>query len=82
VPVISPPNVTRYRPLLDGVHALMYPVEGDGLREVVAKALQDKSRLARMAQDARAHVLSYHTTDRICEYVLDSALHSANAPGP
>jgi len=82
VPVISPPNVSRYRPLLDGVHAFMYAVEEDGLRSVVSKALQDKSRLTSMARDAREHVLRYHTHDRICDYILDSALKHAVAPKP
>ncbi len=73
VPVISPPNILRYQPLLDGVHALTYPVEGDGLTAVVTKALQDKSKLTAMAQQAREHVIRHHTHDRICEYILDCA---------
>jgi hypothetical protein len=73
-PIISPPNICRYQPLLDDVHAYVYPVEGNGLTEVLIRALANKSKLAKMAQDACQHVLLHHTHDRICEHILDVAL--------
>jgi hypothetical protein len=36
--------------------------------------LANKSKLAKMAQDACQHVLLHHTHDRICEHILDIAL--------
>jgi hypothetical protein len=36
--------------------------------------LANKSKLAKMAQDARRHVLLHHTHDRLCEHVLEIAL--------
>jgi hypothetical protein len=72
--VLSPPTIARYAPLLDGVHALTYPVEGDGLTAVIRQALQHKERLARMAQAAREHVLLHHTQDRVCRHILVTAL--------
>ena len=76
VPVLSPPTIARHAPLLDGVHALTYPVEGDGLAAVIREALQDKARLARMAQTARDHVLLHHTQDRVCCHILVTALNA------
>jgi hypothetical protein len=77
VPVISPPSVSRYCPLLDGTHAFMYPVEGDGLIQTVTAALQNKHRLTAMARDARDHVVRHHTHDRICQHILEHALSRA-----
>ena len=74
VPIISPPSICRYQPLLDDVHAYIYPVEGNGLTEVLNRALANKSKLAKMAQDACQHVLLHHTHDRICEHILEIAL--------
>ena len=76
VPVLSPPTIARYAPLIDGVHALTYPVEGDGLAAVIREALQAKARLARMAQTARDHVLLHHTQDRVCCHILVTALNA------
>jgi hypothetical protein len=80
VPIVSPPSVSRYRPLLDGIHLHTYPVEDQGLTAVITRALQDKSKLTTMAHDARQHVLRYHTHDRLCEYVLQSVLKRAVKP--
>lgn len=82
VPVISPPNIMRYRPLLEGAHAFFYPVEDDGLTGVVAKALEDKSKLTAMGEAARQHVLRYHTHDRLCEYLLESVANCGDARAP
>jgi hypothetical protein len=80
VPVLSPPSIARYQPLLEGVHAFTYPVEGDGLTAVVTRALQNKPQLAAMAQRAREHVMLHHTHNRICQHMLETGLkgvHSA-----
>jgi hypothetical protein len=79
VPVTSPPSVLRHRPLVDGVHTFVYPMEDGGLRTVVTRALQDKFRLAEMGRNARQHVLAYHTHDRVCEHVLGIALECIKA---
>ncbi|HEY7300066.1 MAG TPA: glycosyltransferase [Xanthobacteraceae bacterium] len=79
VPVTSPPSVLRYRPLIDGVHTFVYPLEDSGLSTVVTRALQDKFTLAEMGRNAREHVLAYHTHDRVCEHVLDIALDCIKA---
>jgi hypothetical protein len=71
---MSSPTIFRYQPLLDGVHAYIYPVEGNELTEVLTRALANKSKLAKMAQDACQHVLLHHTHDRICEHILEFAL--------
>ena len=81
VPVMSPSNVMRFRPLLDGVHTFIYPLEGNGLSAVVRRALQDKVALAAMARNARQHVLSHHTHARICEHLLDTALDCMKTRG-
>jgi hypothetical protein len=73
VPLLSPPGITRYCPLQDGVHAIYYPVEGDGLRDAVVAALANKPALIKMAQAARAHTLRHHTHLKVIEHILDSA---------
>lgn len=74
VPILSPPSVSRYRPLLDGIHAYTYPLDDDGMSMVISRALRDKSKLAAMAENARQHVVAHHTHERLCEYILESAL--------
>jgi hypothetical protein len=73
VPVLNLPGILRHRPLLDGVHAVYYPVEGDGLRDAIVRALADKPQLAVMAQAARAHALRYHTHSAVAAHMLDVA---------
>jgi glycosyltransferase involved in cell wall biosynthesis len=74
VPVLSPPTIARYQPLLDGVHAFTYPVEADGLAAVIRRALENKPQLAAMARNAREHVLQHHTHERVCRHILETAL--------
>jgi hypothetical protein len=71
---MNQPGIFRYRPLLERVHAVYYPVEGNGLRDALDSALADKPTLAAMAAAARAHVLAHHTHARVVEYILDTAL--------
>jgi len=81
VPVMNQPGMFRYRPLLEHVHAVYYPVEGNGLSDAVVKALADKPALAAMACAARAHVTRHHTHARVVEYILDTALSAATPAG-
>jgi hypothetical protein len=65
VPVINTPTIVRYRPLLDGVHAVYYYADDpDSLGQKIRAALCDKEGLLRMAQAARLHVLQYHLRPR------------------
>ena len=73
VPVLSPPTVSRYCPLQDRVHAIYYPLEGNGLRDAVTEALGNKPALETMAYAARAHTLRHHTHLRVIEHILNSA---------
>jgi len=73
VPILSPPGIARYFPLLDGEHAFYYAVEGNGLHETIVRALADKPALEIMAQAARAHALRHHTHARAIEHILETA---------
>lgn len=77
VPILSPPGILRHFPLLDGVHAIYYRAEGDGLREAILSALADKSRLEAMARAARAHVLRHHSHSKLVEHMLTVATGEA-----
>jgi len=79
VPVLSPPGILRHFPLLNGVHAIYYLAEGDGLREAILGALADKPRLEAMARAARAHALSHHTQSKVVEHMLSVAIGEAEA---
>jgi hypothetical protein len=70
---LSPSGIDRHFPLLDGVHAIYYPVAGNGLRDAIVGALGNRPRLETMAQAARAHVLRHHTHSAIVDYMLQSA---------
>ena len=74
VPVINYPTISRHRPLEDGVHALYYAPEGDGLRHTIETALADKERLRQIAIAGRAHVRANHVGAAFCERVLKAAL--------
>jgi hypothetical protein len=74
VPVLSFPSITRYAPLLNQIHAYHYSIESDDLLNTIEKALAQKSVLATVARNARQHVILNHTHDRICEYIIASAI--------
>jgi len=74
VPVINYPTITRYRPLEDGVHAVYYAPEGDGLKCAIETALANKERLKQIAIAGRAHVRVNHAGPAFCERVLRLAL--------
>jgi hypothetical protein len=73
VPLLSPPGILRYRPLEEGVHAVYYSAEGEGLRQAIVAALADKAALMAMAQAARTHTLRHHTHSKVVEHILDSS---------
>jgi hypothetical protein len=80
VPVINYPTIARYRPLEDGVHAVYYAPEGDGLICAIESALADKDKLRRMAVAGRAHVRRNHVGPAFCERVLRLALQEEMPP--
>jgi hypothetical protein len=65
VPVMNKPTITRYMPLMDGIHGFYYqPDEENSLMQTIRAALADKLRLRAMASDARQHVLAFHLKPR------------------
>jgi hypothetical protein len=72
VPIINQPSVQRYQPLIDGRHCRYYDPDGDDLVRVVLDALQDRTQIARMAADGRAHVLQHFTHRALCTHVAQS----------
>ena len=85
VALINYPTIQRHAPLLDGEHCLLYRVEPGGLAEAARAALADKTRLRRMGEAAREHVLRRHTLRARAEHVAVSTcgrrLDGAPAPG-
>ncbi len=81
VPVMSTPTIERHLPLEEGVHALYYPVEGEGLTRTITSALRDKRRLEAMGQAARAHVERHHTHGALCRHIVSRTLPELIKPG-
>jgi glycosyltransferase involved in cell wall biosynthesis len=79
VPVINYPTIARHRPLEDGVHALYYAPEDDGLCRTIETALADKERLKRIAVAGRAHVRANHVAPTLCEQILRLTLEISSA---
>ncbi len=69
VPLINRTDVKRYAPLIQGTHCFYYDASDNDLEGVAIGALQDKSRLLKMAETGKQHVLRYHTHRGICEYI-------------
>lgn len=76
-PLINQPQIERHQPLRDGEHAIYYDVERGGLVRAASAALADKPRLQRIAEAARAHVLTHHTKAAIVRYVIGETLSLA-----
>ncbi|MCE0484877.1 MAG: hypothetical protein LV479_11645 [Methylacidiphilales bacterium] len=70
VPVINYPTIYRYKPLVDGVHALYYGCEEKDLIRVVTRALEDKKALLTMIHNARAHLQQWYANTSVGEYIL------------
>ena len=73
VPVMNYPTIEKLAPLLDGEHCFYYRPEAGGLTEVVQRALKDKSALARIAEQGRAHALQHHARSQLTRHVLAKA---------
>ncbi len=70
VPVINYPTICRYKPMIDGVHALYYGCEEDDLIRVISKALADKKRLLKIISAGRAHLQEWYSITSLGTYVL------------
>lgn len=70
VPLVSTPTIDRYMPLEIGKHCLAYDPYGSGFVELVKSELEDKQRLAAMAQAAREHAAAHLTEEAICKALL------------
>ena len=75
VPLMNYPLAQRYKPLLDGVHCILYAVEGDDLGRQIGRALADRTALRSMAVAARAHVLANHTDQKQGLYMASRLLN-------
>ncbi len=69
-PVINMPGIERYKPLLQGIHALYYSVEPGGLTRTVIDALRRPERLLTIGRAAHRHALRYHSHAALVRYVL------------
>jgi hypothetical protein len=76
-PLCSRPGIERYRPLIEGVHAVYYDVEPGELTRTVKAALADPARLRAIGAAAREHVLAFHTPAAIARHIVDVAAEIA-----
>jgi Glycosyl transferases group 1 len=72
-PLLSRPSIERYRPLVEGVHAIHYDVEPGELTRTVRAALADRERLRAIGRAARDHVKAFHTPAAIARHVVETA---------
>jgi hypothetical protein len=73
VPLCSRSPIERYRPLIEGVHAIYYDIEPGELTRTVRTALGDRARLCAIGNAAREHALACHTPAAIARYIFDTA---------
>jgi hypothetical protein len=76
-PLCSRQGIERYRPLMEGVHAVYYDVEPGELSRATKAALADRDRLRAMGDAARRHVLAFHTPAAISRHIVEAALAAA-----
>jgi hypothetical protein len=74
VPLMNTPTIERHFPLMQGVHALYYDVEGDGLTRTVMEALRDRPRLEQMGRAAREYASRHHTLGANCRHIVSTVL--------
>jgi hypothetical protein len=74
VPVLNRQTIARYKPLRDGEHCFYYDVEPGSLTRTLEGALQNRTRLAKMAHAARDFVLAEHTQAALARYVAETTL--------
>jgi len=77
VPLCSRPGIERYRPLIEGIHALYYDVEPGELTRTVTSALADRERLRAMGIAAHEHVQAFHTPAAIARHIVDATAEIA-----
>ena len=82
VPVINRPRYRRRLYLEDGVHCFYYDAERGSLAGQLLALLVDKSRLVRMAEAARQHVLANQTRSAVARYMLKEILGGSAATVP
>jgi hypothetical protein len=82
VPIINYPSIERHRPLIAGEHVFFYGVEAGGLSDTIRNALPDKSRLARMAENGRAHVLAHHSPAALARHIVETTLRLGDSNPP
>jgi len=70
-------GIERYRPLIDGVHAIYYDVEPGELTRAVKAALADRARLRAIGAAARQHALAFHTPAAIARHIVDATMEMA-----
>ena len=80
-PLCSRQGIERYRPLMDGVHAVYYDVEPGELNRAARTALADRERLRAMGDAARRHVLAFHTPAAISRHIVEATLAAAGRSG-
>ena len=76
-PLCSRSGIERYRPLIEGVHAVYYDVEPGELTRAVAAALADREHLRVIGAAARKHVRAFHAHTAIAQHVVDAAAEIA-----
>jgi hypothetical protein len=68
--VINTPTIVCHAPRDAERQALYYDPEGDALRQLLRRALRDRSRLVANGRAARDHVLQHHTHAALRKYVM------------
>jgi glycosyltransferase involved in cell wall biosynthesis len=76
-PLCNRSGIERYRPLIDGVHAIYYDVEPGELTRTVTAALADRERLRAIGAAAREHVRAFHTHAAIARHIVDTTAEIA-----
>jgi glycosyltransferase involved in cell wall biosynthesis len=76
-PLVSRPSIERYRPLIEGVHAVYYDVEPGELARTARATLADRDRLRAIGRAARDHVKAFHTPAAISRHLVETALSAA-----
>jgi hypothetical protein len=71
-PLAGRPSIERFRPLIEGVHAVYYDTEPGELARTVRTALADRDRLRAIGRAARDHVKAFHTPAVIARYVVET----------
>ncbi len=77
-PLLSRPSIERYRPLIEGMHAVYYDVEPGELTRTVRVALADRDRLRAIGRAARDHVKAFHTPTTIARHVVETAISAVS----